>query len=252
MALLLDIRPIILQYDLEEISSYLRQNFNHTDYKGLLSKSKAVQVTKTELKKIEEQFYIEQARFKLAAIENTHVFSDKEILSMRLAKNDFESEDVVIKKDVQEIWRKIEKLDQELTNFSKHYLMVSMDFLRVHHEVEILTEKKNLYSRIYNEIQNEYKRFKLPGFLSKLIPKKKKSLGVVEFSQMVVCENISKKDVKMSEEKLEKITQELNELQRQYLTKANIYNDMFIRAQEINEKKRIYSEQLCNFLSIYR
>lgn len=251
VALLREIRPIILSLDLEEISTYLRKRADHSDYKRLLRKSREVRVTKLELKKIEEQFYTEQARFKLAAVENSHSLSDNELKAMRWAKTKFETFDGVTKKDVSEFWRKIEKLDNELENFSKHYLMVSMEFLRVKHEMEILIERKNLYSRIYQEIQKEYKRFKFPGFLTKLIPKKKKSLGVLELEKIVPAGKISKKDVLMCEEKLKKVNQELNDLQKQYNDKANLYREVFVRAQEIKEKKRIYSQQLCDFINIY-
>ena len=50
VALLREIKPMIIHMELEEISSYLRQNANHTNYQYLLSKSKTVQVTKMELK----------------------------------------------------------------------------------------------------------------------------------------------------------------------------------------------------------
>ena len=253
VALLREIRPQILQYELEEISNLLRKNSHHTDYKFLLAKSRSVQVTKMELKKIEEQFYIEQARLKLAAVENSHSLSDDEIKAIRLYRTKFETFDGITKRDVSEFWRKIEKLDLELETFSKHFLMISMEYLRVKHEMEILTEKQKLYVRIYNEMQNEYKRFKFPGFLTKLIPKKgKKNSGNVDIDKIVITKNISKNDLKLCEVKLAKVNQELVDLQRQFNEKANSYSEAYVRAQEIKEKKRIYSEQLCDFLSIYR
>ena len=93
---------MIIHMELEEISSYLRQNANHTNYQYLLSKSKTVQVTKMELKKIEEQFYIEQANLKLAAVENSHSLTDKELKTMRWSRVKFETFDGITKKDVSE------------------------------------------------------------------------------------------------------------------------------------------------------
>lgn len=250
LALLREIKPELIEFDMEEISTYLRKHPAQTNYRQLLSKSRWVRVSTLELKKIEEQFYTEQATLKLVAVENSHSMTDKELKAIRWAKTKFETFDGITKKDVSEFWRKIEKLDGELENFSKHFLIVSMDYLRVKHDLEILLEKQKLYMRHYQEIQNEYKRLKFPGFLFKLIPKmKKKSSSASEVRDLV--RNISKKDVKMCEEKLQKINQELEELQKQYNQKACLYRDVFIRSQEIRERKKIYSEQLCDFINIY-
>lgn len=248
IALLRDIRPLILQYDLEEISSFLRINNDHSNYKHLLFKSKAVKVTKKELKKIEEHFYIEQANLKLAAIENSHSLSEKELNVMRWAKNEIDTFEGSNKHDVSEIWKKIEKIDQEVGNFSKNYLIVSMEFLRIKHEMEVLIEKKNLYNRNYQEMKNEYKKSKFPRFLMKLMGNKKKLNPQSGF----VNKNISIQDIKMCEDKLFKVTQELFDLQKQYRDKSKTYVEVSIRAQEIKEKKKIYSEQLCDFLNDYK
>lgn len=252
IALLREAQSEILQYDLEEISTLLRKKSQHQDYRTLLSSSRNVQVTKMELKKIEEQFYIEQANLKLAAVENSHALSEKEIKAMQWSKLKFHTFDGVTKKDVSEFWRKIEKLDCELENFSKHYLLVSMEFLRVKHELELLTEKKNLYLRIFNDMQVEYKRFKIPGFLMKLIPKKNKTNVGGEVDQVVEIRNISMDDLRKCEIKLARLNLEMKDLQKQFNEKAKIYSEACTRASEIKEKKRIYSEQLCDFLSIQR
>lgn len=250
LALLREIKPILIHFDMEEISTYLRQHPCEADYRSLLTRSRWLSVSKLELKKIEEQFYTEQAKLKLAAIENSHSMSDKELKAIHWAKTKFETFDGITKKDVSEFRRKIEKLDYELENFSKHFLMVSMDYLRVKHDMENLLEKKSFYLRNYTEIQNEYKKIKFPGFLMKLIPGiKKKSVSQSEVSKFI---GISKKDVKMCEEKLGKVEKELVELQKQYHEKASMYRDVFIRSQEIRERKKIYSEQLCDFINIYQ
>lgn len=250
LCLLREIKPVLINFDMEEISTYLRQQPGQIDYRSLLNKSRWISVSKLELKKIEEQFYTEQATLKLAAVENSHMMSDKELKAIRWAKTKFDTFDGITKKDVLEFWRKIEKLDCELENFSKHFLLVSMDYLRVKHDMENLLEKKNLYLRNFTEIQNEYKKVKFPGFLMKLIPgMKKKSVSDSEVRKIM---GISKKDVKMCQEKLKKVDQELVELQKQYNQKASMYRDVFIRSQEIREKKKIYSEQLCDFINIYQ
>jgi hypothetical protein len=248
LALLREIRPVLLDFDMEEISSYLRKA-DQINYRSLLSKSRWVRVSNLELKKIEEQFYTEQATLKLVAVENSHSMTDKELKAIRWAKTKFETFDGITKKDVSEFWRKIEKLDGELENFSKHFLMVSMDFLRVRHDLEILAEKQKLYLRNFQEIQNEYKKIKFPGFFMKLLPKiNKKSVSAGEVRKFV---SISEIDVKMCEEKLLKVNLEMQDLQKQYKEKACLYRDVFIRSQEIRERKKIYSEQLCDFINIY-
>ena len=65
------IRPVIINYDLEEISKFLRQNLNQLHYSKILMRKSQARVTKTELKRLEEQFYLEQTRYKLEVLENS-------------------------------------------------------------------------------------------------------------------------------------------------------------------------------------
>ena len=63
---------------------------------------------------------------------------------------------------------------------------------------------------------------------------------------------ISISDVEMCEQKLKIVNQELVELERQYNEKNLIYKEVVNRAQEINDRKKSYSDQLCEFLSLIK
>jgi Rab-GTPase-TBC domain len=247
VTLLREIRPIILNYDLEEISKLLRKNSKSIDYIDVLQKSSQVQVTKTELKKLEEQFYIDQTRFKLAAVENSHVPSEDELVAIRWAKVQFNSFDGTTKNDISEFQKKIQKLDIELENFTKHYLLVTMELLRVQNELEILTEKKNLYSQMYSDMQSKFKNSKISRFVTKILSKNKKS-GSTKHN----TEKISEQDITMCQQKLKNVSQELLEIQKLHNEKTLNYREAISRAQEINYKKKNYSDQLCEFLNLIK
>ena len=124
-----------------------------------------------------------------------------------------------------------------------------MELLRVQTEMENLTEKKNLYNQMYEKMNSKYKKSHVFQFVQKFLPKKKTTLTPKNNSQNT---KISISDVEMCEQKLKIVNQELVELERQYNEKNLIYKEVVNRAQEINDRKKSYSDQLCEFLSLIK
>lgn len=235
---------MFIKMDVEEISFVLRdtQKELHLNYKDLLEKGSGVIVTSKELKSIEENYYQEQAKIKLAAAEHTHSFSDQEMLVFRWAKSEFDKIDPGIRKDISDFQRKLERLDSDLENLHKHHLTVSMELITVEKEIDALTETKSNYFRILKDMETKFKQSKsfFTKFGKKILSSKTENLN-----------EIKKEDLANYQDKLSHIELELNELYEQRKEKNSIYRDSQTRVEELKEKKQGYSEQLCNFISIY-
>ena len=265
VGILKEIRHQILALDLEDLSNYLRNNLRsqHSDFKRLLKAAHKVHTSSKELKKIEEEYYIEQAHLKLAAVEDTHAFTEEEVKALRWVKTEFEKFDPCTKRDVKEFQAKIEKLNQELESFNKYYLTASMELVKVEQEIELMCEKKTIYIQNLKAMESKFKRSKSKNFLTRLIGVKNK-LKVVglpeEFPQIDLryeyaqpsFELIRKEDILKCKEKLHQIDDELKELQHQYLQKYNLFSEAKIKVEEMKEKKQSYSQQLCGFIYTYQ
>jgi ecotropic viral integration site 5 protein len=248
IALLKLIRPIIINFDLEEISTYLRKNMQEISYEKISSICQEIKITKKELRKLEELYYMEQVNFKLLAVEISHAHSEDDLSAMRWAKGNIDDFDDQTKSDIEKFQRKITKLDAELESFTKHYLVVTMEYYRVHSEMESLTEKQQLYCEMLKTLQKKFKKSKVTRFLKKIIQKKKaqnKGSNAVE-------KLISQEDIETCKLKLEKIEKELEVLNIQYNEKTTIYKEALIKGKELNEKKKSYSAQLCDFLVLIK
>lgn len=242
LAVLIDLKPVIIQFDLEEISKCARSSLPDVDFKKLLKKSAKVKVTNTELKKLEERFYIEQVNVKLRASESALSASEEEISAIRWAKKQFDQFDGVTKNDVEVFQRKIKKLEIEQENHAKHYLMVSMEMIRVQKELEALMEKKELYARVNKDVEKKFKKSKISRFVKKILSKNKPKGETARNAAL------SQGDIDFCESKLEKIDEEIADLERQHREKSNMCQEALLRSQETNDKKQSYSEQFCIFL----
>ena len=241
-----------MQYDLEEISKFFQKSYLQVKYDNILCKSYAYKVTNRELKNLEEQFYTDQVNIKLAVIENSHVFTEEELSAIRRAKIEFENFDGITKSDITVFQKKIQKLEKEEENFSKHYLMASMEMLKFKKEMESLIERRNLYKKMQNDMKSKYKKSRFSNFVKKFKLRKSKSIENLSEKTADTSDNLSKEDIIMCEHKLRIFDQELEDLQKQYNEKLQIYNEALVRAQEINDKKQIYSNQLCGFLHLIK
>lgn len=246
ITLLKEIRPMVIQFDLDEISKFLRNNLYSITGEDILKKSSEVHVTKNVLKRLEEQFYMDQVNFKLMAVEISHVSSEQDITTIRWAKGQIDTFDQRTRGDIEKFQKKMQKLDHELETFTKHYLIITMDYLRLHNELENMTEKKNFYTQMLKEMKSKFKKTKFKRLMVNFLKKKNKK------NSEKGKEGISKEDVEACQEKLFSIISELEILQQQYNEKAAFYHEALHRAQELNAKKASYSDQLCEFLKIIK
>jgi len=234
----------LLILDLEDVSNLLMVLLRETthDYKQLLSKASQLNISNKELKRIENDYYSQQAQLKLKAIENTHSFTDRQIEALRWAKAESSVFDCSTKECLETFQKKIEKLHEELETTNNHYLTIGMEILKLQKELQTLHEKKAMYEKHLKQMQKHAKKNK--NFFSKL----KKSFS----SSQVKSNQIGKQDIFVYQTKLNSIQEELKELQTQLEDKNQMYKDAKRRAEDIKEKKLNYSQQLCEFVENYK
>lgn len=245
--LLKQIKTTLIQWDLEQISKHLRNHIVNTDAAEILNGAKGVRVTKHELDQLETEFYRTQVNFKLAASEIYHVPSESDLKLIRWGKEELENFNLTTQQDIQSFHSKISKLDSELETFSKHYLQITMEYQQTSNDLEALLEKKDFYMKMLKEMQEKYRKNLFPRFIKNFI--RKKSLIRESNTEEKV---ITREDIEACEEKLKMLENEENELKSQCQEKKQVYKDALTRAYDLNDRKKKYSGQLCEFLHLIK
>ena len=116
IALFSSIEQELLAADLDEISMVIRDTLRtqQLEPQALLARAWRVHVSNAELQRMETQFFLDQAKIKLNAIEHTLGYSDSEINAFRWAKSELESLDSGTQTNVKELQRKLEKMEKDL------------------------------------------------------------------------------------------------------------------------------------------
>lgn len=255
LAMLKDTKTIFMHSNLEGISSHQRQSHNkaHQNYKALLSSAVAIKIRTRELKKIEEQFYVDQASIKLEAAEQTHCFSDEEIRVLRWAKLQFHTFSTSVQKDVRAFQAKITKIERDIEHSQKHFLTASMDLINVKKEIDLLNERKTAYIETLLAMETKY-HHKSKNFLFKLLSKQsgRRSHSSTPYNTSVDGLEINQEDLTRCRVKLGKIEDELKLLTDQHRERLSTYCEAKTRVEEMKTKKESYSGQLAGFLWDYQ
>ena len=268
ISILRELKDKLIILELEEFATFLRKEARkqHFNYKELLQTAQSTHISTKELKKIEDQFYIAQAKIKLEAAERSHTYTEGEIEALRWAKKEFDKFDAPTKQDVATFQQKIEKLDRDLEGIHKHFITITMEVQHIENEIENLCEKKGIYVRTLKDMEKKYKKSKrrAKNLLTKLLPSRHKNLNVVGLPQAlpeisVKCEAgqpenpsdcIREEDIVKCKDKLAKIEEELKLLQTMYKDKHSAYLESKNRVEEMKLKKKCYSEQLADFITM--
>jgi hypothetical protein len=247
--LLKQIRNTLLQWDLGQISKHLRKHLVDTNAVEILSGARLVRVTKNEMEQLESEFYRTQVNFKLAALEMNHVLSEDDLQTIRWGKHELGNFSETTQQDIQIFQGKITRLDTELETFSKHYLQITMEYAQVSSELENLQEKKQFYMKMLKEMQEKYRKNLFPRIFKKFIKKKSIMSGEAQINDDRI---ITREDIEACEEKLKVLEIDESELKSQYMEKKLIYKDALSKAYDLNDRKKRYSIQLCDFLNLIK
>lgn len=258
IAILREQRPMLINADLDEVSTFLRANqrVKRFNTRKLLAEASSIKIHSNELAKVEETYFIEQGRLKIQVTENNMQVSENDVLALRVARQHFDEFDEISRLTVIAFQDKIEKINKELDTFNVYYLSVTRDLLSVEHEIEHLSEQKSLYNSSLKSMEKNRKQSKTVRMLKKLLPRKKKAnlpivAVIIKQPQLGTSETlISENDISMSRHKLEGIDEELKWLKKQQAEKANVYFEAKTRFEEMKERKVSYTEQLKGFLEM--
>ena len=248
MHLLKQIRSTLLQWDLGQISKHLRKHLVDTTVSEVLNGARLIRVSKNELEKLENEFYSTQVNFKLAASELSHVPSENDLQTIRWAKEEIENFNETTQHDIQSFQNKITRLDNELETFSKHYLQITMEYSQISNELENLLEKKQFYTKMLKEMQEKYKKNLFTRFLKRFIRKKSIQSDSQSYDEKV----ITREDIEACSEKLKTLEDDEAELRGHFNEKKLIYKDALAKAYDLNDRKKKYSGQLCDFLQLIK
>lgn len=116
MAVLAELRPILLDMDLEQLSIYLRDHTrdNHQNPASLLSLASRLKVTNERLKRLEAEFLVEQAEEKVEHTERYVDLTLEEVRDIQRAKSDLARFQPLLKEQIQTYQEAVESLEKEV------------------------------------------------------------------------------------------------------------------------------------------
>lgn len=255
IAILREQKPQLIKAELDEVSCLLKSNQRnrHFDARKLLIEASSIKITSNELKKVEEAYFIDQARLKLQVSEHNIQISENDVQALREAKEQFDKFDELSQSAVTTFTEKIQKITRELDSFNSYYLSVTRELLNVQRDIEMLSEQKGLYNTSLKSMEQKRKKSKAVRIFTNLLPKKKPApvLTVVIQQKSSDTESyISEQDINMSRHKLAGIDAELAWLKKQHTEKCTVYYDAKTRYEEMKEKKVSYAGQLKGYLQL--
>jgi hypothetical protein len=254
IAILRELKPELMSGDLDGVSTLLRatqrSSSRHVDARKLLTEASSVKIHRVELMKVEEAYFIEQARLKQQVSENNMQCSENDVLALREAKEQFGQFDELSQSYLTAFQEKIEKISKELDTFNTYYLSVTRDLLSVKQDIEQLSEQEALYLSSVKSMEKKRKQHKTVRIFKKLLLRKKKPKVPVVLLNPADSSFILEEDVSSNRSKLSGIEEELKWLRRQYKEKVTVYFEAKTRYEEMKEKKVSYAEQLKGFLEM--
>lgn len=140
LAIFDEIQEILLELDLQGVAIYIRDHArnDHLDYSKLLKTALARKVTNTELKKLEEEFYINQAGLKIERIQTVHI--DQDVL--QVTKSQLERFEEPVMSDINYFKTVLEDLVKDLHRKLKEFFRIQQQISEIERRVEHLCELK--------------------------------------------------------------------------------------------------------------
>lgn len=142
MAVLADLKPMLLTMDLEQLSIYLRDHTrdDHRDAESLLLIASHIKVTNAGLKRLDGEFLVEQAEEKVEHTDRYPDLTENEVSFIENARFELNRFQPLLKENIQ--------------NYQ-----ISVEFLEK--EVDLLRSEKDKISTEIEEIENEIEKFSL-------------------------------------------------------------------------------------------
>ena len=98
------------------------------------------------------------------------------------------------------------------------------------------------------EMQEKYKKNLFTRFLKRFIRKKSIQSDSQSYDEKV----ITREDIEACSEKLKTLEDDEAELRGHFNEKKLIYKDALAKAYDLNDRKKKYSGQLCDFLQLIK
>lgn len=116
MSALSELRPLLLEMDLENLSIYLRDHTrdNHQDGKSLLSSASRLKVTAAGLKRLDGEFLIEQAEHKVEHTDRYVDLTAEERRDIEKAKTDLARFQPLLRERIETYQEAVETLEREV------------------------------------------------------------------------------------------------------------------------------------------
>lgn len=116
MAALEELRPILLDMDLEQLSIYLRDHTrdNHQDGAALLALARRLKVTNERLKRLEAEFLVEQAEEKVEHTDRYVDLTSEEVGEIERARKDLARFQPLLREQIQTYQEVVESLEKEV------------------------------------------------------------------------------------------------------------------------------------------
>lgn len=116
IALFACVQDKLIGMELDEIAVFMKKFLfsEKFDVKGVLRKAWRIQVSESELKRMEEQFYLDKAKVKLHSIQHRLSYSDRQIDAFRWAKEKKHTLDTETQQSIKAFQEKLKKISSEL------------------------------------------------------------------------------------------------------------------------------------------
>jgi hypothetical protein len=250
IAILKELAPELMEADLDKVSDFIRasQRNRHFDAQQLLGEAALVPITSLDVSKVEEAYFIEQARAKLGQSSET------DDVAIRDAKDQLHRLDEPSRKYVAAFQEKIEQVSKELDALNPYYQDACMDLQGLELNIDQLSELKCSYTLSLKTARPTRKQSE--AVYKQLLPIKSPSrLPVVTVLVQQPQPSASKpcvrdEDISLTRHKLAGIDEELKGLQKQHSAKYAVYCEAKTRIDEMKERKTKYIDQLSGFLEM--
>ena len=144
LSTLTELRPLFLSMDLEQLSTYLRDNTRtqHSDYRSLLQTAAKIKVTRAGLVRLNADFLIEQAEHKVEFTERYVDLNSEEKQAIDKAKAEIEKFDPLLKQGVQNYQMDVETLEKEVAVKKGEMDAKAAEVETVERAIEQISEEK--------------------------------------------------------------------------------------------------------------
>lgn len=160
MAALAELRPLLLDMDLEQLSIYLRDHTrdNHQNAVSLLSLAERVKVTNEGLRRLEAEFLVEQAEEKVGHMERYGDLTSEEVREIQRAKSELARFQPLLKEQIQIYQEAVESLEKEVDalRLAKDQLQAEVEAIQ--QQIDSVSSSKQAKIEQIRQIECEIKQ----------------------------------------------------------------------------------------------